>query len=299
MSTEDAVVCVDLGKSRCRVVLRGPHGDIAAGTRDGLPGLAVADAPERTARVLQSLLAEVAPGTAPTSFGIGAAGALTSPRGADELARLLAVTYSVPVAVASDIVTAHVGAFDGAPGVCLVAGTGAVALGVAVDGSTARFDGLGLLAGDVGSGAWIGRAGLRAAELAAAGAAAPTRLVDLISSADETAPASDGHTAAHLARYAPAVLAAAEDGDTTALAIVTAAVTELAATAQAAALATDQRDVSVLGGLTGSELFSSALTTALSARELNRRMPAGTALDGARIIATRHDLPLKGLIHRA
>ncbi|KRA25210.1 hypothetical protein ASD65_12835 [Microbacterium sp. Root61] len=299
MSTEDVVACVDLGKTRCRIVVSGPSGEIAAATREGLPGLAVSGAPARTAEVLRTLLDDVAPHLGPTSFGIGAAGALTSPAGAEELARLLAATYAVPVAVASDIVTAHAGAFDGTPGVCLVVGTGAVSLGVAADGRHARHDGLGLLAGDVGSGAWIGRAGIRAAAMAVAGAAAPTRLVDLIAVSGVGAAPTGGEDAARLARYAPAVLAAAADGDAAALAIVDAATTELAATAQAAALATGQRIVGVLGGLTGSDWFMAKLTTALSARDLITRAPAGTALDGARIIATRDDLPLKGLIHRA
>ena len=301
MSTEDAIVCVDLGKTRCRVTVWGPDGRISGADGPGLPGLAVPGAPERTAAALSSLVAGLSPTVVPTSFGIGAAGALSAPEGAADLADRLARTFDAPVAVASDIVTAHVGAFDGAAGVCLVAGTGAVALAVAPDGRTSRRDGRGLLAGDVGSGAWIGRAGFRAAEMAAAGAAEPTTLSTLIDTGDAavarlTAAPSD---AAFLARHAPAVLSAAEAGDATAQRIVDEAVEELAATALAAALPTDQRTVSILGGLTGSDWFRHRLTAALAARDLTTRAPAGTALDGARIIATLRDLPLEGFIHRA
>jgi N-acetylglucosamine kinase-like BadF-type ATPase len=69
-------------------------------------------------------------------------------------------------AVSTDAVTAHLGALGGRGGAVLVVGTGAVA--VAHD-EYARWylaDGLGYLVGDQGSGGWIGREGLTAANKA-------------------------------------------------------------------------------------------------------------------------------------
>lgn len=164
-----------------------------------------------------------------------------------------------------------------------------------------RRDGLGLLVGDLGSGAWIGRAGVRAAELAQADAAEATVLADLIPQARELSSAAAGSAegASLLARHAPAVLEAAARGDATAARILDDAVEALSATAQAAAVDTNCREVAVLGGLVGSETFLARLRTALAARGLFTRSPAGTALDGSRIMATRRDLLLEEFIHRA
>ncbi|WP_329129451.1 ATPase [Streptomyces sp. NBC_01476] len=67
------------------------------------------------------------------------------------------------VALAGDAVTAYAGALGLRPGVVVAAGTGMIALGTAADGGGwRRADGWGHLLGDVGGGAWIGRAGLEA-----------------------------------------------------------------------------------------------------------------------------------------
>ncbi len=80
--------------------------------------------------------------------------------------------------VADDGVTAFLGAFDGAPGAMVAAGTGIVALALGPTGA-ARADGAGAMLGDNGSGWWIGRAGLIAALSAADGRAnGSKRLLD-------------------------------------------------------------------------------------------------------------------------
>lgn len=300
MTLIDAVVCVDLGKSRCRVSLRqnGEASETVVG--EGLPGLAATGAVASTVETIEALRARLGPGPAPTAVGVGAAGALTAPAAAARLARLLAMRTGARAAVTSDIVTAHVGAFDGAPGVCLVVGTGAVAFAVAADGSTTRHDGLGPAIGDFGSGAWIGREGLRAAAMAEAGSAPATGLADRIPRAGETAAAVAGaaDAGARLARLAPTVLAAAEAEDPIAAAIVARALDHLAATAQAATVSARSPRTSVVGGLTGSTWFRERLENALAARSLIWSTPIGDALEGARIVATRTDLPHEGVIHR-
>lgn len=301
VTAPDAVVSVDLGKTRCRVAVWRADEVVAEASGPGLPGLADAGSAARTAPVIADLVAQTAAEVAVKAIGIGAAGALTAPDAAQELAQHLDTRLAAPVAVASDIVTAHIGAFAGEAGVCLVAGTGAVALGVSADGRMSRRDGLGPLVGDLGSGAWIGRAGVRAAELAQAGAGAPTLLADLIARAREVASTASGSpdAAALLARHAPAVLEAAGQGDAVAADILDDAADALSATAHAAALDTGRQEVAVLGGLAGSDTFLTHLRAGLAARGLITRSPAGTAHDGARLMATRRDLLLEGFIHRA
>ena len=301
MTAPDAVVSVDLGKTRCRVIVSCTNEVVAEAVGPGLPGLTDADSADRTASVLAELVARSTAGLSVAAIGIGAAGAISAPTRAQELASRLSAQFATSVSVTSDIVTAHIGAFSGQAGVCLVAGTGAVALGVSAEGRLSRRDGLGLLIGDVGSGAWIGRAGVRAAELAQSGAGAPTSLADLIPGAREVSSSASGsaEAASLLARHAPVVLEAAAQGDTVAGSIVDDAVDALAATGMAAALDTSRQEVAVLGGLADSDTLLTRLRAAFAARGLITRPPSGTALDGALIMTARRDLLLEGFIHRA
>jgi N-acetylglucosamine kinase-like BadF-type ATPase len=56
-----------------------------------------------------------------------------------------------------DTEIAHAGAFDGGPGIALIAGTGSVALGIDEDGRRVRAGGWGYMFGDEGSAFWIAR----------------------------------------------------------------------------------------------------------------------------------------------
>jgi N-acetylglucosamine kinase-like BadF-type ATPase len=64
--------------------------------------------------------------------------------------------------VTSDAEIAIEGAFGGAPGVVLIAGTGTIAIGKTARGELVRCGGWGIELDDEGSGAWIGREGLTA-----------------------------------------------------------------------------------------------------------------------------------------
>ncbi|MGG1908770.1 BadF/BadG/BcrA/BcrD ATPase family protein [Microbacterium sp. NRRL B-14842] len=177
----------------------------------------------------------------------------------------------------------HAGALDGAAGVLLIAGTGAVALGV--DPSGARLvDGWGPELGDFGSGSWLGREALRAVLRAHDGLAAPTALTTALAapvgppSAVQAWLAADGALARRLATLAPLVLAAAADDDPVARGIVEEAVRLLAATTAAAAGPT--ADVALHGGLTDHDGFRAALARALEGSG-RRVVPArGGAMDG-------------------
>lgn len=88
------------------------------------------------------------------------AGSLDANHVHDILAEELRTTAT---AVASDAVTAHLGALGAGPGATLAVGTGAVAVACDDVGRWHLADGMGPHVGDNGGGAWIGRRGLDAA----------------------------------------------------------------------------------------------------------------------------------------
>lgn len=289
---------IDLGKSRCRVVLaadgmRVERADV------GAPGLAAADG---VTAALAAILPLLDGSSDLDLIGVGAAGAWLAPEAAQDLASRLAAATGARVAVASDVVTAHAGALDGGQGVLLIAGTGAAALGIDTDGAR-LIDGWGPELGDLGGGSWLGREALRAVLRADDGLAAATALTGAI--AGPVGAASDiqswlarsGPLPRRLASLAPFVLDAAEAGDVVARGIVSEGVRLLTATAAAASALTS--DVVVHGGLTDHAWFRESLT--LSLRAAGRRVvsASGDALGGALLLAHRTDLPHERFVHRA
>ncbi|HJE60583.1 MAG TPA: hypothetical protein K8V84_19045 [Nocardiopsis listeri] len=167
----------------------------------------------------------------------------------------------VPVGVvvlAGDSVTTHVGALGGRPGVVVAAGTGAVALGTDLERTWSRTDGWGILLGDHGGGAWVGREGLQAALRAHDGRhggsstlwdhlAARFGSVSALERRVYAASAADAATA--LASFAPDVAAAARGGDVVARRIWQEAGTHLGRAAVAATAPGLDRRLSWGGGL--------------------------------------------------
>ncbi|WP_136043462.1 MULTISPECIES: N-acetylglucosamine kinase [unclassified Microbacterium] len=292
------IASVDLGKSRCRITITGDGGRIER-SGVGSPGLAAAGGVSAALGAIVPLLDGL---SGLEQIGVGAAGAWLAPEAARELAERLAVATGARIVVASDVVTAHVGALDGGTGVLLIAGTGAAALGI--DDNGARLvDGWGPELGDLGSGSWLGREALRAVLRAADGLAAQTVLTDAIngpvgavSDIQEWIARSEP-LPRRLATLAPLVLDAAEAGDPVAHQIVAEAVRLLTATAVAASART--RDVALHGGLTDHAWFRDSLVSSLHAAG-RRVVPAtGDALDGALLLARRTDLPHERFVHRA
>jgi N-acetylglucosamine kinase-like BadF-type ATPase len=287
---------VDLGKSRCRVVIHDATRIERSGV--GAPGLAAADG---VASALHAILPLLASATLDT-IGVGAAGAWLAPDAAQKLASRLAAVTGARVAVGSDVVTAHAGALDGGSGVLLIAGTGAAALGIDADGAR-LIDGWGPELGDFGSGSWLGREALRAVLRAEEGLAPRTALTAAL--AVPVGAASDvqgwlaqsGPLPRRLATLAPLVLDAAEAGDPVAGDIAAEAVRLLTATAVAASTSTV--DVVVHGGLADHTWFRDLLSSSLRAAG-RRVVPAtGDALDGALLLSRRTDLPHERFVHRA
>lgn len=94
--------------------------------------------------------------------GLGLAG-VRSAAEAGRIAAELARRTDRRVVVGDDAEAALLGAFDGGPGIVVIAGTGSAALGRAADGTLVRVGGHGYLLGDEGGGYWIGNQALRLA----------------------------------------------------------------------------------------------------------------------------------------
>ena len=84
------------------------------------------------------------------------------------------------VHVGRDAKAAFHDAFGSEPGILLISGTGSIAVGRGVDGSTVRIGGWGVLLGDEGSGYAMGMAALRAVVRGEDGRSMKTRLRDPI-----------------------------------------------------------------------------------------------------------------------
>ncbi|WP_426170012.1 BadF/BadG/BcrA/BcrD ATPase family protein [Microbacterium sp. DWRC1-3] len=288
---------VDLGKSRCRVVIA-RDGERVARAGVGAPGLAAAGGVESALEAILPLLGS----DRLDLIGVGAAGAWLAPHAAQELSSRLAAASGAAVAVASDVVTAHAGALAGAGGVLLIAGTGAAALGVDADGAR-LVDGWGPELGDFGSGSWLGREALRA--VLRADDALGTRTALTAAIAQPVGAPSDIQAwlaqreplPRRLATLAPLVLDAAADGDAVAGEIVAEGIRLLTATAVAASTRT--ADVVIHGGLTDHAWFRASLTSSLQTAGRTIVPASGDALDGALLLARRTDLPHERFVHRA
>jgi glucosamine kinase len=147
------ILGIDAGGSGTRAVIL-EHGTVTA-QPDGAPmnALLTGGFVERLAEIIEA--------ARPTAAGIGLPGVRTEGQ-ARRIGQTLTRQTGCPVHVCGDAETARAGAFLGAPGVVVIAGTGSAAFGW--DGENqARAGGHGFLLGDEGSAYWIGRAAARAA----------------------------------------------------------------------------------------------------------------------------------------
>jgi glucosamine kinase len=152
-SSGGRVIGIDAGGSGTRIIM------LEAGQVTALP-----DGPPMNALLTNDLarrLEEIIGEAGATAAGIGMPG-LRSPRLARELGQVLTRRSGCTVRLASDGEAAQMGAFLGAPGIVVIAGTGSAAVGW--DGQRRiTAGGHGFLLGDEGSAYWIGQAAARAA----------------------------------------------------------------------------------------------------------------------------------------
>jgi len=295
-----AHVLADIGKTsfRLRYTLDGvPAATVVEPAAAVLTGPASAD--ELLEQLRQMLRALPAGAAGACGVVVGVAGYLAHSAALPDLpARVRALFSRARIVLTSDLALAHAGALGGGAGAVLVAGTGAVALGVASTGATRVADGLGPGAGDRGGGAWIGREALIDALQAGAYG---SRFVEMagallglerngLSALVDAAP----REARRLAQLAPLMLDALDAGDEAAAGIVDRAIEHLTTTLAeaAAALTGAERCAAVVGGLSAHALFRARLSARVAAiAEIEVVAAEGDALAGAGILARCDAVP--------
>jgi N-acetylglucosamine kinase-like BadF-type ATPase len=311
------VLTGDVGRTSCRVALFDGSDRIATAAGTSGASLADPDGVERILGALRTAMAELPPTGRVTAVVVGTTGLAQAPTAAVAVAEALRGDHpDAAITLASDVLTAHVGALGGGPGVCLVAGTGAVALARRADGRARIVDGHGYLLGDDGSGFAVGRAGLRAALRHLDGR--PGGSVRLADAAERRFGAlaalpgtlqGDPDAVRLVAGFSVQVAAAARAGDEVAAEIWRDAVAALADTAAAACrwLAAPDPVVGLAGSLFDLEdLVTDPLRDAIGARcgAVTIHRALGDALDGARVLVgldAALETPLTGdqlLLHR-
>ena len=113
-----------------------------------------------------------------SAAGLGLAG-LHSKREAHLLEMQLRAKTGVSAVVADDTEVAQLGAFNGAPGIVVIAHTGSNSFGRDASGRAARAGGYGHVIGDEGSHYWIGSQALRRAMRSADGRGAKSHALEL------------------------------------------------------------------------------------------------------------------------
>lgn len=183
--------------------------------------------------------------------GLGLAG-VQEAEDARRVAEALQSMTSVPIAATDDSEVALFGAFNGAPGAIVIAGTGSIACGRDQLHDTLRVGGYGFLLGDEGGGYWIGREAVRAALRARDGLGPATALEGIVTSVfgDLTSAIRQVHEAPSnrplLAQLVP--LVAALD-DPVAVRVLEAAADQLADLADAVIARLGPLPVAMVGGI--------------------------------------------------
>ncbi|WP_233201658.1 N-acetylglucosamine kinase [Cryobacterium sp. Y11] len=294
---------IDVGGSGSRMRLApvsGTGGSDATGSRveigaDGSTlGAVVAQLLERAHQTWPAQFAQLA------AIGVGATGLATLVADPAALQRDLAArSGDVPLALATDAVTAHLGALGGEPGAVIAVGTGAICLATNFDGIWRRVDGWGHLLGDRGAGAWIGMAGLREAarqyDSARPGALCAAAIAQF--GVPETWPGqfyTRPDRAAVLASFAPQVSQLANEGNQSATRIMSEAGCLVAESLCAGFWPGLPQVASTSGGVfAAGGAFVAAFTAEFArlAPEAELRESLGTPLDGAVHLARRAAAP--------
>ena len=203
----------------------------------------------------------------------------------------------------NDAYTALIGAHDGQPGIIVISGTGAIALGQDASGRTARAGGWGWLIGDEGSAMAMGRAALNAITHAHDGTGPRTQLTEAVLRQLGIQALRDckrivygpAFGARGFAALAPAVGACADAGDAVAQQIVAQAGQALArlAVGVADALAMPDAPVAPVSGAFGHVRgLRAAFTEALGLSKTHRLTvvsPHHSAALGAAFLARQID----------
>jgi glucosamine kinase len=231
------VIGVDGGGTRTRVLVADEQGREIVSTEGAgsavRPGEAERSADLIAALVRDALAASDMNHVTPKVLCVGVAGVGRDAERQALWQALAARDVAEEIVVHADATVALDDAFGEGPGVLLIAGTGSVCFGRGPTGAFARCGGWGPIAGDEGSGGWIGRRALSVVTAAADGREPETALTGAILTAAQVNEVSElvGWAASagpgDLATLAPVVLSVAEGGDLRANALVTIGVEEL------------------------------------------------------------------------
>ncbi len=203
---------------------------------------------------------------------------------------------ALPVTIDTDARIGLEGAFNGAPGIVIIAGTGSVVIGKAADGSTTMIGGWGRALGDEGSGFYLGLEALKSLRLYYDKRGGSEMLASAIASefglnSRERIIGAVYQEKFEFSTLAPVVVACADKGDAMALSILKTGATELAEQARVLAGRLGIKGtipVAFFGGLIERDnIYSSMLKDSvahlLPASEV--RKPAKSPAEGAIIMA--------------
>jgi glucosamine kinase len=290
---------IDGGGSKTRCLLGDEKSVLGSGTSSGCNVVRVGEPCAQDALASAVHGACVQAGISPreiTRTCLGAAGGVRKEIAA-VLLRILKNVAGGELEVTGDVQIAFEDAFDSAPGIIVIAGTGSIAYGRNSKGATARAGGWGYAVSDEGSGHWVGVEAVRAALHARDRGENCSLLTELskalgVESFEQFIVCINGTPSPDFSSLFPVVLSAAENGDGVAAEILEQAGTELASLAGSVAqrLFPDERQIAVAchGGVLGS---SPQVRKGL-ARELKSAHP------GAEFI-TREIDPARGALQRA
>lgn len=195
--------------------------------------------------------------------------------------------------VISDAELAVEGAFEGAPGIVMIVGTGSIAIGKIQKEKFVRCGGWGIELDDEGSGAWIGREGLTAVVRALDGRGKPTKLTNLLAELFPTINIEQPRTIvkAYLERsfeyqmLTPSVMKCAEENDEVCLEIIQRSSYHLMELLEAIQVNFKSKTIPValMGGIIDANtLLAKLLDDRIKNHpKFTRIKPKGNALDGA------------------
>ncbi len=234
---KEVFIGIDGGGTRTRVCLADRQGKVL-GQGEGSASLVDPEAPSKAALLVDTIVRRVMnehniarPATAMWAALAGAGRLETQRRVRDEL-REISGDLVKKIGVGTDVDAAVEDAFQGSPGIVLIAGTGSIAFALDQEGNRLTVGGWGSQLGDEGSGYAIGRDGLSALLWAADGRGPETALTGLLGELDLEAPQELVNWVARatkrdIAALAPIVVRYADEGDQEAQRVVDKATTDL------------------------------------------------------------------------
>src|SRR5215510_6566479 len=173
------VIGIDAGGTKTVCLLADDQGNIVAEARRGGANLQAAGELE-VEKVLHQVMEEAIGDRSivPEAICLGIAGVDREDEMRVVRAIMRRIGYKSRVVVVNDALIALVAGAGDAPGIVIIAGTGAIAYGRNDSGEAARAGGWGHMIGDEGSGYWIGREALAAVMRARDGRGPATQLTD-------------------------------------------------------------------------------------------------------------------------